>query len=50
MTKVEERLVNAHAVLVMANVQTIAQVPLNLQEWVQVRIAQIEIEKLTPVI
>lgn len=43
---VQERLVNAYAVLVLAKVKTIQEVPENLRTLVEIRVAQIEIEKL----
>lgn len=45
LTKVQQRLVNAYAVLVLANRNP--DIPEELQEYVDIRVAEIEIEKLS---
>lgn len=45
LTLVQKRLVNAYAVLVLANREP--NVPSELQEFVDIRVAEIEIEKLS---
>lgn len=45
LTKVQQRLVNAYAVLVLANREP--EIPVELQEYVDIRVAEIEIEKLS---
>lgn len=45
LTKVQQRLVNAYAVLVLANRNPV--IPVELQECVDIRVAEIEIEKLS---
>lgn len=46
MTAVQVRLVNAYAVLVMGGRKTLDDVPSELREVVEMRIAEVEIEKL----
>lgn len=46
MTKVQLRLINAYAILIMAERRTINDVPVGLQEAVNIRIAEIEVAKL----
>lgn len=45
LTLVQKRLVNAYAVLVLANRNPV--IPSELQEYVNIRVAEIEIEKLS---
>lgn len=45
LTVVQKRLVNAYAVLVLAERNPV--IPVELQEYVDVRVAEIEIEKLS---
>lgn len=45
LTKVQQRLVNAYAVLVLAGREP--NIPAELQEYVDIRVAEIEIEKLS---
>jgi hypothetical protein len=45
LTKVQQRLVNAYAVLVLANRNP--DIPEELQKYVDIRVAEIEIEKLS---
>lgn len=45
LTRIQQRLVNAYAVLVLANRNPV--IPVELQEHVDVRVASIEIEKLS---
>lgn len=45
LTKVQQRLVNAYAVLVLANREP--DIPSELQEYVDIRVAEIEVEKLS---
>jgi hypothetical protein len=45
LTLVQKRLVNAYAVLVLANRNPV--IPTELQEYVNIRVAEIEIEKLS---
>lgn len=45
LTLVQKRLVNAYAVLVLANREP--NIPSELQEYVDIRVAEIEIEKLS---
>lgn len=46
MTPIQERLVKNYATLVMAKAKTIDEVPSNLKTWIEVEIAQREIEIL----
>ena len=45
LTLVQKRLVNAYAVLVLGNRKP--DIPVELQEYVDIRVAEIEIEKLS---
>lgn len=45
LTLIQKRLVNAYAVLVLANREP--NIPVELQEYVDIRVAEIEIEKLS---
>lgn len=45
LTLVQKRLVNAYAVLVLGNRNPV--IPTELQEYVDIRVAEIEIEKLS---
>jgi hypothetical protein len=45
LTLVQKRLVNAYAVLVLANREP--KIPVELQQYVEIRVAEIEIEKLS---
>ena len=45
LTLVQQRLVNAYAILVLANRNP--DIPIELQEYVDIRVAEIEIEKLS---
>lgn len=45
LTKVQKRLVNAYATLVLA--ERNPEIPVDLQEYVNIRVAEIEIEKLS---
>ena len=46
-TKIEERIINAYVVLIMAGRRTIEDAPVNLQEEIQIRIAEKELEILS---
>ena len=46
-TKVEERIINAYVVLIMANRRTIEDAPVNLREEIEIRIAEKEIDILS---
>ena len=45
--KVEERLINAYVVLVMAERNNLYDAPENLRDEIKIRIAQKEVEKLS---
>ena len=47
MTLIETKLVNAYAILIMAGRKTINDVREDLQDEVELRIAEIEVEKLS---
>ena len=46
-TKVEERIINAYVVLIMANRRVIEDAPANLQSEILIKIAEKELEILT---
>jgi hypothetical protein len=46
MSKLQERLVNAYSTLVLAGVREIEEVPENLRAYVEIKIAEREIEVL----